>query len=123
MSVSRWGRVGAWAPTLVGATALALVLSGCGPGYQYFSHRDDSGATAFFKVPSSWSTFDQGQILQAANGPLTRDQIKQLSGGTWTTSFYGASHANINQASDVGGATPSGLSAVRLLDPTERDSF
>jgi hypothetical protein len=102
---------------------VGLGLSACGSGYQYLSHRDDSGATAFFKLPSSWSLFDQAQVLQAANGPLTRQQISQISGGSWSTSFNAAPHATVNQAGDIGGPTPSGLTAVRQLSPSERDGF
>jgi hypothetical protein len=109
--------------TLLGGAAVSLALAGCGSGYQYFSHRDDSGATAYFKVPSSWTTFDQGQVLQASNGPLTRDQIKQLENGQWLTSFYGASNATVNRASDISGPDPSGLTAVRLLSVSDRDTF
>jgi hypothetical protein len=108
---------------VVGVAAVSLALAGCGSGYQYFSHRDDSGATAYFKVPSGWTTFDQGQVLQASNGPLTRDQISQLENGQWLTSFYGASHAAITQASDISGPDPSGLTAVKLLSPSDRDMF
>jgi hypothetical protein len=116
-------RLHPWASTLVGAGALGLALSACGSGYQYLSHRDGNGATAFFKLPSGWTLFDQSQVLQAANGPLSRQQISQLEGGAWSTSFNGASHASVSQAGDIGGPAPSGVTAVRQLSPTERDQF
>ena len=118
-----WMRPGRWAPALVAIAALSTVVAACGSGYQYLSHRDSSGATAFFKVPSGWSLFDQGQVLQSANGPLSRQQISQIAGSSWSTSFNASSHATVSEAGDIGGPAPSGLTAVRQLSPSERDGF
>ncbi len=102
----------------------AVLLSGClSSGYSYISRRNPDGTQLYFKLPSSWKTFDSTQVIEAANGKLTYAQVKQIENGEWLMVFAASSKFKLKQAGVSGGTTPQGEAFARQLSPSERDTF
>jgi hypothetical protein len=91
--------------------------------YQYVSHRSGTGTATYFKVPSGWTLFDQRQLLEAANGPLTSQQVSDLTGQNWSETFSGSPHASASESNSIGGGFPTGYVEVRRLSAQEQDGF
>jgi hypothetical protein len=103
--------------------ALVVPLSACGlSGYQYVTHLQSGGADLYFKIPSSWTMFDQRQLIEAANGPLSSSQIKDIEGGRWVVTFAGR-HVNVSASESISGHFPTGFVEERPLSLSEQDGF
>lgn len=95
-----------------------LGLSAClGDGYSYFRHTAGSSLT-YFKLPTSWHTFSQSQIL-AAQG----QQTSSFGPGAWTLAFDGSARPAVDDIFSPNSDGPTGLVRVRQLSPSEQDSY
>lgn len=115
-----------WARTaILSCVAAGLILAGCGSlsGYQYLSHRQSSGSLLYFKLPSSWTVFDQQQIIDAANGQLNKSQVQQIEGSGWLTTFVGSGRASVAESTVINGSNPSGIVEARQLSSQDQDSM
>lgn len=107
--VARLGAV-----TLVGALALSACI---GDGYAYFRHSAGSSLT-YFKLPASWRTFDQSQLLQAQGQTQSSDPEP-----SWAVAFNGAPHGTVSGIFSQHNAYPTGEVRVRELSPEEQDGY
>ena len=101
----------------------ALAATSCsGSGYEYIK---DANSTAFFKIPSSWSVFDENQILDNS-AIVASPQAKQaFAQATWMVAFDGDQPPSPDNLFIFGNAAnkPTGFAQVRPLGQTERDTF
>lgn len=112
-------RVFACAAALV---AVVTVLSGClQSSFSYFSHRTNGGVEMYFKIPTTWHTYSDKQIVEASNGPLRQTQLNQIATGQWQMTFSAASHASIKQLINEGSSAPNGVVFTKQLAPSDRD--
>lgn len=109
--------------TLTGIAVVSLLSASCsGSGFEYIK---DSNSTAFFKIPSSWSIYDENQILDSS-AIVASPQAKQaFAQATWMVAFDGDQPASPENLFIFGNAAsePTGFAQVRPLGPSERDSF
>lgn len=121
---SKFARGHRRAPTLL-LLATAIALSGCfSSGFTYISHRSPDSTLLGFKLPAKWKTFDTQQALQAANGPISSTEAKNIAAGEWIEIFSAAPKPvakffGLAQTSQY----PVGYVEVRPLTVGERDSF
>jgi hypothetical protein len=102
----------------------ALALSGClSSGYTYLSHRNPDDTEVYFKLPTTWSTFDNAQLIDAVNGKLSSSQISQIAGAQWLVAFTAEPHAVAKSAGTIGNRYPGGYTFSEQLSETERDSL
>jgi hypothetical protein len=105
---------------------IGLSLSGCiSSGFTYVSHRSPDSTILGFKLPSSWKTFDTQQVYEAANGPLSSAETKNIAAGEWEEAFAASPHASADAfiASHGNSQYPVGYAEARPLNAEERDSF
>lgn len=96
----------------------ALLLSGCiGDGYNYFRHTAGPSLT-YFKLPTSWHTFDQAEILRAQG-----QQSSSFGPNSWSIAFDGTPRAAVADVFSGQASQPTGVVRVRELSPQEQDSY
>jgi hypothetical protein len=104
--------------------ALSVALSGClGSSFAYFSHRGSNGVQMYFKVPATWKTFNNKQLIEAANGPLSQSQINQISTGQWEMTFSGSPRPSAKQLIVETSAYPNGVVFAKQLTANDRDAL
>jgi hypothetical protein len=110
-------------PARLGAAAVAvafaaLLLTGCiGDGYSYFRHTAGSSLT-YFKLPTSWRTYSQSEILKAQG-----QQQSSFPGTSWSIAFNGSPRASVSGVFSDHNPYPTGEVRVRQLVPQEQDSY
>lgn len=104
------------------AAAVWMVAAGAcsGSGYQYVTSRK---AGVYFKVPADWKVFDRNAMsngLKATGAPGLDDTTTLFAAGFDSGPRPSISHV---VPLDPGGTHPSGVARVKVLDPSERDTF
>jgi hypothetical protein len=103
---------------------VAVALSGClNSGYTYFSHTNPDKTDLYFKIPSSWTTYTNSQLIQSVNGKLSNAQISQIAGAQWLVAFTGRHHATAKDAGIIGNYYPGGYTFAQQLSTNNRDSL
>ena len=109
--------------TLTAIAVSALVATSCsGSGFEYIK---DSTSTAFFKIPSSWSTYDENQILDNSAIVASPEAKQAFAQATWMVAFDGDQPPSPDNLFIFGnaGSKPTGFAQVRPLGESERDTF
>lgn len=104
----------------IAALLIATCLSCSGSGYQFVK---DSSSTAFFKIPDSWTLFNEDEILNSGGivaSPQSKDAFAQAS---WMVEFDASRDPSIGDVLSVDARDPTGFAQVRPLGLEERDSF
>jgi hypothetical protein len=104
-------------------SVVALITSSCsGSGYEYIK---DSTSTAFFKIPSSWSVYNENQILDNSSITASPQAKQAFAQATWMVGFDGDTPPSPNNLFIFGNAAqkPTGFAQVRPLGQSERDTF
>lgn len=111
-------------PLLCARTALVvaivggLVLGACG-GSKYHYVKSTSDRT-FMRVPADWTLFDEDDLLRSSDeSPEAKEQFKEL---TWSVAFDASPEPSLDHILTVSDH-PTGLTQVRTLLPTQRDTF
>jgi len=102
---------------------IASVATSCsGSGFEYVK---DSASTAFFKIPSSWSIYDENQILDNSSIVASPQAKQAFAQATWMVAFDGDQPASPDNLFIFGNAAskPTGFAQVRPLGQSERDTF
>ena len=100
--------------------AIILVAASCsGSGYQYVK---DSSSTAFFKVPTDWTLFDEDQILRSDLVQLSPQSQQSVAQALWMVAFDANGQPSLSHVLSAA-AEPSGFAQVRPLGSEERDTF
>jgi len=108
---------------LTGIAVAALVATSCsGSGFEYIK---DSASTAFFKIPSAWSVYDENQILDNSSIVASPQAKQAFAQATWMVAFDGDQPASPDNLFIFGNAAnkPTGFAQVRPLGQSERDTF
>jgi hypothetical protein len=103
--------------------AISLVATSCsGSGFEYVK---DSASTAFFKIPSSWSIYDENQILDNSSIVASPQAKQAFAQATWMVAFDGDQPASPDNLLIFGSAAskPTGFAQVRPLGQSEQDTF
>jgi hypothetical protein len=101
--------------------AIILVATSCsGSGYQYVK---DSSSTAFFKVPTSWTLYDEDQILNSDLVQLSPQSQQSVAQALWMVAFDANGQPSLTHVLSAEAAEPSGFAQVRPLGSEERDTF
>lgn len=109
---------------LLALVGLSFVLSGClSSNFAFVSFRASDGVSLYFKVPTSWTTYSDKQIIQAENGKLSQSQINQIANGQWLTTFSGSRKATAKTLLPFTANFPSGVALTRPVQGTERDQL
>jgi hypothetical protein len=109
--------------SLTGIGVAAFLAASCsGSGFEYIK---DSASTAFFKIPSSWSVYDENQILDSSSIVASPQAKQAFAQSTWMVAFDGDQPASPENLFIFGNAAskPTGFAQVRPLAPSERDTF
>jgi hypothetical protein len=120
---ARRRRAGHVLAALTRVSVVAVVLMSCsGSGYEYIK---DSTSTAFFKIPSAWSVYDENQILDNSSIQASPQAKQAFAQATWMVAFDGDSPASPDNLFIFGNAAqkPTGFAQVRPLGQSERDTF
>lgn len=101
----------------------SLFLASCGTGgYIYINHVNSSGGDSYFKVPSSWTVFDQSQILKATSAQLPLASVRALESQSWSTIFSGMSGAKFQSGRGLSSPVPFGITQQLELTPSQSSS-
>lgn len=116
-----WGRITAYAVML---PVLAVILSSClGANYTFISHSTSGGGDTYFKVPSSWSVYNQSQIYASAKNRPTPSQLNAIEAVSWATIFTTYHMRRFDANIGFQSASPVGLVQALELSGSQRDSF
>lgn len=122
--VPRIGRV-LWRRGVVLLIVAGALVAGCAnvSGYQYLSHRQSTGSDLYFKLPNHWKVFTQQQVIEQANGPISKSQLKQIEGEGWLVTFVGTPHGTVGESNVINGSHPTGIVEAMRLSPSSQDSI
>lgn len=93
--------------------AAAVLVAGCADsGFHYVKSSEDK---TYFKVPSSWSLFDEETIISQVGADLTETERQTVLDETWRVGFDSSPKPSLRHVSGVGSGHPAGLAVVRNL--------
>jgi hypothetical protein len=111
-------RIGA-AAVVVAAT---LLLAACtDSGYNYVKNSTDAGSGTYFKVPSGWKIYEEGEFYKTRD--LSPVRTKLLRETSWTVAFDASDRPSLKHYDQLVTREPFGLARVRELDPEERNAL
>lgn len=94
----------------------SLVFTSCsGPEFTYVK---SSEARAFFKLPSSWTLYNQDRLEAVQGGQAPR----QDGAVVWQVAFDAAPRPSLDHVLENLAEHPTGFAAIRSLTPRERDT-
>ena len=105
------------------ALLVAVVFGACAePRFSYVRSGDVAGAeaTAFFKLPSHWTVYEEDEVLADRAGGLSEEQLQQVQSSQWLFAFDADPKPSLEH---VGGISehPVGFARVRMLTPLDSD--
>jgi hypothetical protein len=101
--------------------AFGVLVAGCsGGGYHYVKSSEDK---TYFKVPSRWTLFDEGDIIDGFGRDLTDSERRAELDGAWQVAFDAAPKPSLEHVVDARADHPSGLAVVRSLDFDTADAI
>jgi hypothetical protein len=102
--------------------AAALLLAACtDSGYNYVKNSTDAGSGTYFKVPSGWKIYQEGEFYKTRD--LSPVRAKLLRETSWTVAFDASAKPSLRHYDQLVTRQPFGLARVRELDPEERNAF
>jgi hypothetical protein len=106
-------------PRLLSTAGVAVVLavSCVAPSFRYF--RDPSG-TAIFKLPASWTVYDQIDLYRGQHPTVSYLTAQSATAGQWIVAFDSSSRPAISDLLSPGSSDPSGLSRVQPVVDTQQ---
>ncbi|MBA2625358.1 MAG: hypothetical protein H0U89_07120 [Acidimicrobiia bacterium] len=115
--LARFRRVSA----LLALLAAAVLVGACGGSdFRYLSN---SEAGAFFKVPDSWSVYEEDDLLRSQDDAADREELEAISDRLWFRGFDGADDPDLGNVSNLAARSPRGFAQVRPLSASERDTI
>jgi hypothetical protein len=115
-------RVATRSGAVVLAVAAALLLAACtDSGYHYVKNSTDDGSGTYFKIPSGWKVYEEGEFYKTRG--LSPVRTKLLRETSWTVAFDASEQPSLKHYDRLVTREPFGLARVRELDPEERNAL
>jgi hypothetical protein len=103
------------------AAAVLLFAACTDSGYNYVKNSTDAGSGTYFKVPSGWKIYEEGEFFKTRD--LSPVRTKLLRETSWTVAFDASANPSLKHYDQLVPRQPFGLARVRELDPEERNAF
>jgi hypothetical protein len=110
---------------------IAIVLVGVALGasacvaspYSFYGHHNGDNTELYFKLPSSWKTYDSSQVIESVNGKLSPSQLQTIEGGEWLLYFAASHKVALSAVGETGSNVPEGEAFARQLDSSDADAL
>lgn len=111
-----------WTATWAAVLVSSLFLAACsGSGYSYVKNSD---LGAYLKVPDSWTTFEEDDVLETQRSEVTPTRLEEIRESGWLVAFDAAPSADVpSELLTAVVEHPAGFVRVRTVSAVERDQL